>query len=68
MRNITELEILSPVQTQNGFVFITPKENTDGKTMVTYKIFEFESQSVVPVTRSVYLLNKFSINFESFQG
>lgn len=68
MRKITDAEVISPVQTQNGFVFMSPKETDGEKMVVTYKIFEFGSEEIMPVTRSVYLLNKFNMNFESFQG
>ncbi len=68
MRKICDIEILHPVRTENGFVFMTPKSNDGENTVINYKIYDFASNEITPVTRSVYLLNKFGINFESFQG
>ncbi|MBQ8533382.1 MAG: hypothetical protein IJ462_00950 [Clostridia bacterium] len=68
MKKICDIEIINPVQTENGFVFMTPKSNDGENTVINYKIYDFSTNEITPVTRSVYLLNKFGINFESFQG
>ena len=41
-------------------------EQTD-KMTVGYKIYRFDDQAIYPVTRSVYLLAKFGINFDNYQ-
>lgn len=68
MKKICDIKIINPVQTENGFVFMTPKESDGETAVINYKIYDFSTNEITPATRSVYLLNKFGLNFESFQG
>lgn len=58
--------ILQVQPCQTGFIFVEKGEEEE-RTVITYKMLDFERSSFNPVTRNVYLLSKFGNRFEQFE-
>ncbi len=66
MKQIYDTGVLQVQPCQSGFIFVQKQEEED-KTVVTYKMLDFQRPSFNPVTRNVYLLAKFGNRFEQFE-
>ena len=66
MKQIFGSDVLQIQPCQNGFIFVIKQEERDDKAVVTYKMMDFERMTIAPVTRNVYLLEKFGNLFERF--
>ena len=67
MKQISGAEVIQLLPCQNGFIFVEKEEQSEERAVVSYKMVDFERSEVLPVTRSVYLLNKFGNLFEQFE-
>lgn len=65
MKRICDTQILQVQPCQTGFIFVE-KGKEEEKTVISYKMLDFERTSFNPVTRNVYLLAKFGNRFEQF--
>ncbi len=66
MKQIFNARILQVQPCQTGFIFVEQQVEEE-KTVVTYKMLDFERSSFNPVTRNVYLLAKFGNHFQQFE-
>ena len=67
MKQVYGADALQILPCQNGFIFVTKQEEYEGKSVIAYKLLDFERMTLSPVTRSVYLLTKFGQHFERFE-
>ena len=65
MKRIFGPEALHLLPMPGGFIMATQQNAYDDKVVVAYKMVNFESGSMNPVTRNVYLLTKFGNNFKA---
>ncbi len=68
MKRITGADAFQLQPCQNGFIFVVRQPEVEGKTVVAFKMLDFNDFSITPVTRSVYLLAKFGSQFERFDA
>lgn len=66
MKQIFGSEVLQIQPCQNGFIFVLKQEEQNEKTVIAYKMMDFERMTIAPVTRNVYLLEKFGGQFERY--
>ncbi len=66
MKQICEPCVLQVQPCQTGFIFVE-KQMEEERTVISYKMLDFERSSFNPVTRNVYLLSKFGNRFEQFE-
>lgn len=67
MKQIFDSRILQVQPCQTGFIFVEQQAEEE-KTIVSYKMLDFERSSFNPITRNVYLLAKFGNRFELFEN
>ncbi|MBR3844588.1 MAG: hypothetical protein IKM39_03680 [Clostridia bacterium] len=67
MKQIYNTQVLQVQPCQTGFIFVEKQEAEEEKTVINYKMLDFERASFNPVTRNVYLLAKFGNRFERFE-
>ncbi|MBR6548632.1 MAG: hypothetical protein IKT68_03720 [Clostridia bacterium] len=65
MKQILDQNAFQVFPSQNGFIFAV-KEEREGKAVVSYKLLDFERLTLSPITRNVYLLEKFGQHFERY--
>lgn len=66
MKKIYDSSVIGLVPTGKGFVFITPERETEEKTLISYKMYNFSDGSIDIITRSMFLMAKFGPNYEFF--
>ena len=67
MKQIFGSEVMQIQPCQNGFLFVIKQEERDEKALISYKMMDFERMTIAPVTRNVYLLEKFGSQFERYE-
>ncbi|MBR4869010.1 MAG: hypothetical protein IKU10_07620 [Clostridia bacterium] len=67
MKQIFGSEAIQIQPCQNGFIFVVKQEEHDQKAVVSYKMMDFERMTIAPITRNVYLLEKFGNQFERYE-
>lgn len=65
MKQIFDQNAFQVFPSQNGFIFAV-REERDDKAMVSYKMLDFERMTLSPITRKVYLLEKFGHHFDRY--
>ncbi len=59
MQHILKIQISDIVKFSRGVLFVREEKLPDDETKVSFYAFDVKENKIAPITKSVYLLNKF---------